>query len=65
MDNQFKCQMCSMQFNSEAELNQHAQQAHSKPEENKEEHAIMCSKCGVKMPSQEGMQTHVQEAHKM
>jgi len=63
--NQFKCQMCGMQFASQQELDAHVQQAHNKPEENKEEHAITCSKCGVKMPSQDEMQTHVQAAHKM
>lgn len=47
-DNQFKCPPCGEEFNSKEELVLHAQNMHSKKEEQQQEHSMMCSKCGLK-----------------
>lgn len=54
MDNQMKCQMCGMQFNSAEEMKKHAGETHN-----------VCAMCGGQFTSQEELHKHAQEAHKM
>ncbi len=56
-DNQFNCPACGGNFQSKEELDSHAQQMHSKKEE-QQEHSMTCSKCGLKAKATDELQGH-------
>ncbi len=58
MDTNLKCPMCGGQFNSQQELGEHAQKAHSDQKEKQQEHSISCSKCGLKAKSTQDLMGH-------
>lgn len=59
MDANLKCPMCGGQFNSQQEMDEHAQKMHSKQsEEGQQEHSMTCTKCGLKSKSMQDLEEH-------
>lgn len=51
--------MCGGQFNSQQELNEHANQTHSnESNQDQQEHEISCSKCGLKAKYTQDLMGH-------